>query len=88
MRLNDEKRQALKVGDMLEFENRADGSRIMTEITSLDHFKSFNELYAHFDKKDLGYADNEKANPEDMSIYYSTEDIQKYGTLAIGVKKI
>ena len=31
----------------------------------------------------IGYAKDEKANPNDMLMYYSEENIEKYGVLGI-----
>ena len=50
-------------------------------------FPSFKELYETFDKKDLGYGDGEDASPADMEKYYSVEDIERYGVLAIRIGK-
>ena len=41
MRLYDEKRQLLKVGDLIEFTNRANSEKILTEVTNLYVFFFF-----------------------------------------------
>jgi hypothetical protein len=39
-----------------------------------------------YKKTDLGYKDDELAKPEDMLVYYSVEEIKKYGVVAIELK--
>lgn len=86
MRLNDEKRQKLAVGDLIIFTNTETRKEILTEITGLKSFKTFDELYSSYEKTVIGYKKNEVANPKDMLNYYSKEQIIKYGVLAIEIK--
>lgn len=88
MRLYDEKRQLLKVGDLIEFTNRANSEKILTEVTNLYVFSSFSELYSHFDREILGYDMDEEANPKDLEIYYPKEEQEQYGVVAIEIKKV
>lgn len=88
LRLNDEKRQKVKVGDLIEFTNRSTNEKIMTKVKELHHYQSFDELYKHFDKIKLGYEENEEANPTDMELYYSKEEQNKYGVLGIEIELI
>lgn len=88
MRLCDEKRSKIKIGDKIEFCQRETGEKLLTRVVNLAKFSSFEELYAHFDKIDLGYETADIADPQDMYKYYSINDINKYGTLAIEIKLI
>ena len=88
MRLYDERRIGISVGDEIEFENIETHQRIICEVVGLARFRDFFELYSHFDKAVLGYTEDETANPEDMYQYYSPEMIAKYGVLAIQIKLI
>ena len=88
MRLYDEKRSKINVGDEIEFENIDTHQKIKCAVLNLTRYKDFFELYSNFDKAAIGYSENETANAEDMYIYYSPEQIQKYGVLAIGIKLI
>lgn len=83
MRLNDEKRQKIQKGDIICFENIETKESLTVTVLNLYHFKNFSELYQAFDKRSLGYQENEAAAPEDMVAYYSLEQIEKYGVLAI-----
>ena len=89
MRLLDEKRQQYKVGDYLIFKKRPEETEIIkTKIVNLYKVKSFAELYNSFNKIQLGYKENETANPKDMQEFYSLEDQQKYGVVGIEIELI
>lgn len=86
MRLFDEKRQCLKVGDTILFTNNSSAEQMVVEIVFLQTYTSFEELYSHFDKVSIGYQPCEVANPNDMLVYYTSEQVSKYGVVAIGIK--
>ena len=88
LRLNDEKRQLLKIKDLIEFTNRETLEQLLVEIENLYHYPSFEELYKHFDRVAMGYKEDEEANPKDMEEYYSKEEQEKYGVLGIEIKKV
>lgn len=88
LRLNDEKRQLLKIKDLIEFTNRETLEQLLVEIENLYHYPSFEELYKHFDKVAMGYKEDEEADPKDMEEYYSKEEQEKYGVLGIEIKKV
>ena len=88
LRLNDEKRQLISVGDVITFENRSDGDTIKTEVVKLHKYPSFEELYKHFDKVSMGYKEDEEADPKDMELYYSNEEQSKYGVVGIEMELI
>ena len=50
--------------------------------------ENFEELYKNHDKISIGYALEEEANYTDMYQYYSSLEVDKYGTLAIEIKVI
>lgn len=86
MRLNDEKRQQIKVGDQIQFDDRSTNELCVVKVVNLHHFSSFQELYKKFDKEVLGYEKEEVAKPEDMEQYYPKEEQEKYGVVGIEVK--
>ena len=88
MRLNDEKRSLIKVGDYIEFENKDTHEKLTCLVTNIYKYLNFVELYKHHDKSSLGYFENEEAKPSDMNIYYSQEKRDKYGVLGIEIKKV
>ena len=86
MRLFDEKRRKLSVGGLIVFAKTKSKEELIAEIVELKQFDSFESLYVDYKKTDLGYKDDELAKPEDMLAYYSTEEIKKYGVVAIELK--
>ena len=87
LRLNDEKRSLLKVGDEIEFTNRDTNEKLSVDIINLHKYPSFKELYKHFNKIELGYAEDEPSESKDMEAYYSKEEQNKYGVLGIKIRK-
>lgn len=87
LRLNDEKRSLLKVGDEIEFTNRDTNEKLSVDIINLHKYHSFKELYKHFDKVEMGYNKDDIAEPKDMEAYYSKEEQNKYGVLGIKIRK-
>ncbi len=87
LRLNDEKRKLLNIGDEIEFTNRDTNEKLSVDIINLYKYPSFKELYKHFNKIELGYAEDEPAESKDMEAYYSKEEQDKYGVLGIEIRK-
>lgn len=85
LRLYDEKRRKLNIGDEIIFENLKDGETISVTVLALHKYESFAELYKHFDKVAMGYEDNEIANPDDMNEYYTPEKQKQYGVVGIEI---
>lgn len=88
LRLNDEKRQLIKLNDIIEFENIEDNDKIQVKVININFYKDFEELYQNYDKIAMGYEENEECNYKDMELYYNKKDIKKYGVLAIVIEKI
>lgn len=85
MRLNDEKRKLINVGDIIVFTNNVTNKTMSCKVINIYPFKNFDELYKNFDKEKLGYLPDEIALPSDMEIYYSKEKILTYGVLGIEI---
>lgn len=86
LRLLDEKRQAISVGDEIEFTNTEDKKQILTvRVIALHKFASFEELYCNLPLLKCGYdADTiADASSKDMEIYYSKEEQAYYGVVGI-----
>lgn len=86
MRLNDEKRANIKIGDTIEFTHIETNQKINCVVTNITHYKDFCELYSAYDKVAIGYGANEIADPVDMYEYYTQSQIEKYGVVAIEIK--
>ena len=85
MRLCDEKRSIICIGDIIEFTNTKTNEICICSVINLFRYRNFDELYKHHSKIAIGYADNEIADPRDMFAYYSAEKIEQYGALGIEV---
>ena len=82
LRLNDEKRQAINIGDTIIFTNTEDsGMQISATVKALHKFRNFAELYDNLPLLKCGYTEDDiaGARPEDMNMYYSKEVEEKYG---------
>ena len=90
LRLNDEKRQKIKVGDKIEFTNTQNSDmKITVSVIALHNFNSFADLYENLPLLKCGYTEKDisTAKPEDMELYYSIEKQSKYGVLGIEIIK-
>ena len=86
LRLNDKKRQALNVGDFIEFTCVSDsGMTVSKEIRALHRFSSFEKLYKNLPLLSCGYTPFTfpYANAEDMNKYYPPEEQAEYGVVGI-----
>ena len=91
LRLYDEKRKALHVGDKIEFTSAdREGKSFLCKIVALHTFSSFEELYKALPLLKCGYteADIATASPTDMDLYYAKEKQKKYGVLGIELKLV
>jgi ASC-1-like (ASCH) protein len=85
MRLNDEKRQRLLVEDTIDFllaENL--NEKVGAKIVGLEVFKTFKNLCDAFPPASYGASSSDEYIS--MSKYYSKEDEEKYGVLAIKIE--
>lgn len=87
LRLYDEKRQQVKVGDNIIFTNTSTGETLNTTVTKLHRFDSFKELYKSLPLLKCGYTieNVDNAKPSDMEQYYSVEEQNKYGVVGIEI---
>ena len=83
MRLFDEKRSKISVGDDIVFVDNSTKETNTCKVSNLFKYKDFDELYSNHDKISIGYSEDEIANPNDMLAYYSKEQIEKYGVVGI-----
>lgn len=88
MRLYDERRKNIKIGDIINFTNRDNNEQLKVKVINLYRFNNFEELYNYFPKEKLGYSVDEEANPKDMEIYYSIDKINEYGVIGIEISLI
>ena len=85
MRLNDEKRSCIKIDDTIEFTNTTTQEKMSCKVVNIYKYKDFAELYKHHNKVSIGYKEDEIANPDDMLLYYTKEQIEKNGVIGIEI---
>lgn len=85
LRLYDEKRRKLAVGDKIIFRNTESNETLSVTISGLHIYDSFRELYKHFDKSSIGYEENEIPDPNDMNEYYTPAEQEKFGVIGIEI---
>lgn len=88
LRLNDEKRQKLKIGDEIEFICTDDADKTVgVRVTNIYHFDNFAQLYKSLPLLKCGYTEDDVrfANPDDMNVYYPPDKQMKYGVIGIEI---
>lgn len=87
LRLNDEKRQKIAVGDTIVFTNTETQETLSAKVLALHKFPDFEALYNALPLEKCGYNASELATAHytDMEQYYPQEKIQKYGALGIEI---
>lgn len=91
LRLNDEKRRRIKIGDEIEFENTGDSTQVINaKVLNLYRFCSFDELYKSLPLLKCGYTSDDvrTAHPSDMECYYSDKQQKMYGVVGIEIELI
>ena len=85
LRLFDEKRQTIQMGDDIIFTNTVSGEKLCATVKKLHRFDSFEELYKTLPLLQCGYTaeDVDTAHPSDMEQYYSAEEQKQYGVVGI-----
>lgn len=88
LRLYDEKRQRIKLGDDIEFCNAENAEdKILTEVIALYKAKNFKELCDMIDIKKAGFLGTPKELQQTMTEFYPITEQQKFGVLGIEVKR-
>lgn len=86
LRLNDEKRQLINIGDTITFTNTTNpAQKLFTEVTALHHAPSFVELFSTIPFSVCGFdgALSSEEAADAMRQYYSMEAEMRYGALGI-----
>ena len=87
LRLYDEKRRKINVGDKIVFTNTEGGEELTVEVVKLHIFDSFEDLYSSLPLLQCGYTELDVggAHFSDMEEYYSAEEQKRYGVLGIEI---
>lgn len=89
LRLYDEKRQCIKIGDEIEFVNIKNQEQLVVCVINIHIFQNFNELYRALPLLKCGYTEENlaTADPKDMEEYYSIEKQAQYGVVAFEIER-
>ena len=87
LRLFDEKRKKIQIGDTIVFTNTQSREILEVKVLELLLFDTFETLYNQLPLLDCGYTEDDAgtASPDDMNVYYPKEMQQKYGVVGIRV---
>lgn len=91
LRLNDEKRQQVKVGDTIVFQHiERKNEQLNVEVLERVQFDSFQELLKHYDNEDIGAPESYQLSQNLAELYqiYTQTDELTYGVVAFRVKLI
>ena len=85
VRVNDEKRRQLKVGDTLVFLKRPnDDEEIRAKVIGLEYYDFFDTLVDNYDMERIYLSNYTKDEYlEEMKRFYTSEEQEKYGVVAI-----
>jgi len=85
VRINDEKRRKLHVGDILIFLKRPlEDESIVKTVKALEYYNNFEELVNHYDMERIyleGYT--KEMYLKEMARFYTKEEQDEYGVVAI-----
>ncbi len=87
LRLYDEKRRGISVGDTICFHNTQTLETLRVRVEALHVFDSFAQLYASLPLLACGYTqeDIHTASPADMELYYPKEKQANCGVVGIEI---
>ena len=91
VRLFDEKRQKISIGDEIEFSLiDSPEEKIMVKVVGLSKFKFFKDLYSSFHYSLFGHPHGTLLDEQLKDIFecYSKEDEEKYGALGIHIELV
>ncbi len=85
LRLNDEKRRKIGIGDEILFTNNATGQTLTAKVSGKEVFPDFAALYRTLPLLECGYTAETLplASPRDMEAYYSPAEQRIYGVVGM-----
>ncbi|MCR5767677.1 MAG: ASCH domain-containing protein [Lachnospiraceae bacterium] len=91
LRLFDEKRKQISIGDIIIFTNTENNNDLLyVKVEDLYIFDSFEELYRKLPLSECGYTENDidSASPHDMDVYYPKEKQRLHGVVGIKISTL
>ena len=88
VRLYDEKRREIKIGDVIEFKREPEQvETVKAEVIGLLNYKTFHDLVSDFPASYFGHPDTEDLL-KSIYTFYTKEQEEKYTVLGIKIKLI
>lgn len=88
LRLHDEKRSQIELGDIIEF-SKSENDKLKAEVIGLLRYNSFKDLFEDFDISILADASMTKDELLDvLSEFYTLEKQAEYGVVGIRLKML
>lgn len=90
VRLNDEKRKNIKIGEIIEFKKEPNfEENIFTKIINLKYYSNFEKLVENYKIEELANKSVDKLEfINDLNKFYTVEQQKQYGVVAIEVELI
>ena len=90
LRLNDEKRRLIKIGDLITFYKMPEEKESLTvKVVDLFRYDSFEDILNDYDISLVGDKDDTKEELINvLNNFYTKEEQEKYGVLGIKIEKI
>ena len=88
LRVYDDKRRKIRIGDEIEFTSLETNEKINVVVKNLHSFYSFEDLYVELPLLKCGYTEDtiNSASPHDMNEYYSYDEQFKNGVVGIEIE--
>jgi ASC-1-like (ASCH) protein len=84
VRLYDDKRRQIQIGDIIEFTNSLDQSIVSTKVVDMSVFSNFKELVDKYPVSEFGF-DDSGVLLDTIYRFYSREDEAKHGVVGIHI---
>jgi ASC-1-like (ASCH) protein len=84
VRLYDDKRRQIQIGDIIEFTNSLDHSVVSTGVVNISVFSTFKELVDKYPVSEFGF-DNRGVLLDTIYRFYSREDEARLGVVGIHI---
>ena len=90
LRLYDEKRRKIKVGDTITFTNTISNEQMTVSVKELYTYSSFFDLFSNISLVDCGFEKGTSIEYaiESMREYYTKEQEEQYGVIGIRIEKL
>lgn len=89
VRINDEKRRKVQIGDTIVLTRKPEGDEVLDlEVIGLSHFATFEDMFSSIDPERFGWPKDIKVSEQvrRMHEYYTADEERRYGVVAIHIR--